>query len=156
MGKIEKFFCWKTKEEHDINELSIYSKLENDNVGRIKNKNKLKIGLSKLGCEMIQEYNCISEENIRTNENEVKCPYCDYEFSDSEDEYTDDSFSYEDVLCDNCKKEFFVEVESVVIYKTYTKEYNELIKDKNIKKRVLEKVSRETSQIIQKENDTNE
>lgn len=178
MEKMEKFFCWMTKQEYDISELGQFKKLEVDKYYNDINKNNLKVGLSNIGSLMLEEERRIREEHIMTNEDEIRCPYCQTEFIDSYEGYGEDDD--DDVYCDTCGKNFQMEVERTIVYKTYTMEYDELIKRKNIKKKVLEDVSRETLQkslfrgigvtvikgeeakkmkssiIIPKENDTNE
>lgn len=48
------------------------------------------------------------------NEKNIKCPYCDWENSDSY-EFTEDSGNY---ICEDCGKEFFVERNIQITYDT--------------------------------------
>lgn len=47
----------------------------------------------------------------------IICPYCDYEFDDSESNEHDDDHRQE-IGCHNCEKEFFLEVHINVKYST--------------------------------------
>lgn len=53
-------------------------------------------------------------------ENEIKCPYCNYEFSDSH-EYDDENHVLQKVDCQSCEKEFELQVAIIVSYSTYKK-----------------------------------
>jgi len=117
----DKFFCYRTRqiiEDHDEKYWISDEEMDEDyrRIYEIEDKDVKFSGLSKAGNEDQER------ERKYCNQDNIVCPYCDYEIEDVWDCIRDNGCDDDDcgvIECEQCEKEFEVTIHKEITFSTY-------------------------------------